>query len=295
LADKVLHCYHNREQLTKESETITTIVKKNFTTNVQSPKILEIIEQYYDKEECVLTEGPVVAVMTHIYYDDSWEEIKTKLKHFDNGINYFFFSISEACLIKEKIVRDIKDSFSNAYALITSNIGKDIGGKFVLIDLYLTLGIHPDYIIFLHDKKSPQTLVGESWKNNLYKIIDPSYYKSILKAFQNNSAGIVGAKEHIMNEYNRETRRFVHNNDISHRFLKKYGISIDNYEFLSGTMYWLKASIIEDFFSMYNPISFRKDLEAGNVLDNHDGTVAHTWERMFCWITTNYGYSIIGI
>jgi Lipopolysaccharide biosynthesis protein len=233
--------------------------------------------------------------MTHIFYEDSWQEIKPKLKHFDNGRNHFLFSISEACLVKDSIVEDIKTSFKNSYAVITSNIGKDIGGKLVLIDLYLMLGIHSTYIIFLHDKKSPQTFVGESWKNNLYKVIDPANHELILKSFGKDSVGIVGAKEHIINEYNRETKQFVHNNAITHKFLKKYSISIDSYEFLSGTMYWMKSSIIEDFFTKHHPISLRKDLEAGNVLDNYDDTIAHTWERMFCWIAANYGYSIKGI
>lgn len=292
---KILNYYDDRELLNRDSAVIPDIIRDNFTTEVQAPKIFEIINRYYDNEEMMLTEDPSITIMTHIFYDNSWEEIKLKLKHFDNGTNYFLFSVSDACLVKDFIIEDIKITFKNAYVLVTSNIGKDIGGKLALIDLYLMLGIHSSYIIFLHDKQSPQTLVGESWKNNLYKIIEPDNYKIILEILKKEKVGIVGAKEHIINEYNSITGQFRHNNDITKKLLQQYNISISNYDYLSGTMYWLKASIIDEFFTQHNPIALRKNLESGNVLDNYGDTVVHTWERMFCWIATNNGYSISGI
>ena len=78
-------------------------------------------------------------------------------------------------------------------------------------------------------------------------------------------------------------------------FLKKYGISISNYEFIGGTMYWMKAPIIENFFTKYNPMQIRSELEAGNVMDNYGSTNAHTWERVLSWAATNQGYRVRGI
>lgn len=295
LSDAIAEYYEDRHLLQTAKARIPGIIKANFTTEAQAPKIFEVIKRFYDVEELMLIESPTLTVMTHIYYDDSWEEIKSKLKQFDDGYNYFLFSISDACFTKKRIIEDINQSFKNAYCLVTSNIGKDIGGKFALIDIYLLLKIKSSYLVFLHDKQSPQTLVGEAWRKNLYKIIDFNNYKKIIRIFKDPKVGIVGAEEHIINEFSGETNTFRFNNDYIQSLLRKYNISISDYHYLSGTMYWLRASIVERFFSEYNPVSLRANLESGNVLDDFGATLTHTWERMFCWIATNYGYSIKGI
>ena len=152
-------------------------------------------------------------------------------------------------------------------------------------------------MIFLHDKQSLHTLVGESWKKNLFRILEPGNYWDIIKVFKDKNAGVVGAKEHIINEYDPGTGVFRHNNELSKLLLSKYNISINNYEYISGSIYWMRSSIIEDFFAKNNPLSLRNDLESGNVLDiNGNGnTMVHTWERMFCWLATNNKFSVTGV
>lgn len=297
LSEKVNSYYKNPVELQSLRETIPGIVKENFTTKKQAPKLLEIIKQHYDITETIIVEEPSITIMTHIFFDNTWDEIKRKIKHFDNGTNHFLFSISEACLIKEEILRDIKETFQNAHAIITSNVGRDIGGKFALIDLYFLLGLKTTYMIFLHDKQSLHTLVGESWKKNLFRILEPGNYWDIIKVFKDKNAGVVGAKEHIINEYDPGTGVFRHNNELSKLLLSKYNISINNYEYISGSIYWMRSSIIEDFFAKNNPLSLRNDLESGNVLDiNGNGnTMVHTWERMFCWLATNNKFSVTGV
>ena len=295
LADKVLEYVHNRPQLAVEKEKLPRIIGRHFTTDIQAPKILQLIKNYYDDSELVLKEEPTLTFLTHIYYENTWDEIRNKLKNFDNDKNYFLFSVSEACLIKEEIIEDIKKSFKKSYFLITSNIGKDIGGKMALIDLYLLLNINSSFLVFLHDKQSPHSIIGETWKAGLFKIIDPNYQKMIVSLFANPSIGIIGDKDHIVNEYDPVTKTFRNNSQLSKKLLLKFDISIDNYDFLGGSMYWIRASIIKKFFKKNNPILMRENLEAGNVLDLYEERMAHTWERMFSWIATNEGYIIKGI
>ncbi|MEO5683255.1 MAG: rhamnan synthesis F family protein [Chitinophagaceae bacterium] len=295
LVATILSYYNNRLLLTTEKERLSKIIASNFTTAVQAPRILQLIENYYDINELTLKEDPSLTFLTHIYYENSWDEIRNKLKNFDTGKNHFLFSISEACLIKEQIVADIKKTFTNTYVLITSNIGKDIGGKMALIDIYLLLQLKSDYIVFLHDKQSPHSILGESWKNGLFKIIDPNYQKMITYAFRDSSVGIVGDKDHIINEHDSITGKFRNNSQLSKKLLFQFDMSIDNYNFLGGSMYWIRSSIIEKFFRKNNPILMREDLEHGNVLDLHGEKLAHTWERMFSWIATNEGYTVKGV
>ncbi|MGC4035405.1 MAG: rhamnan synthesis F family protein [Chitinophagaceae bacterium] len=295
LSEKVMTLYRDRSLLDNAQIELPKVVRQNFSTAVQAPKILEVINKYYDNEELMFTEEPVLTFMTHIYYENSWEEISDKLINFDNGRNYFLFSISEACLIKEQIIENIKKTFTNSFCLVTSNIGKDIGGKMALIDLYLLLNIKSPYIIFLHDKQSPHSIAGETWKNNLFKIIDHNNKNLILSLMKDPTTGIVGSKDHIVNEYNDTTNTFRNNNNISKRLLSHFNISINNYDFLGGSIYWIRSSVIENFFTKNNPIRMRENLEAGNVIDLYEEKLAHTWERMFSWIAASQGYLIKGI
>jgi hypothetical protein len=295
LSEKVFDYYNNRHRPAIEKEDIPGIISAQFTTEVQGPRILQIIRKYYDEEELMIKEEPSLTFITHIYYENSWDEIRNKLKNFDNGKNHFLFSISEACLIKDQIIDDIRKSFKKVYFLVTSNIGKDIGGKMALIDIYLLLNIKSTYVIFLHDKQSPHSITGESWKNGLFKIIDPNFQRVITSLFSDPSVGIVGDKDNIVNEHDITTGKFRNNSQLSKRLLLQFDMSLENYDFLGGSMYWIRSSILEKFFEQNNPILMRENLEAGNVLDLHEERLAHTWERMFSWIATNEGFSIKGI
>jgi lipopolysaccharide biosynthesis protein len=296
MRDAVLDCYKNKAKLKSDAPFITDVVKRNFLTSIQAPKLFALLDTHYCEREIVPAGGPLITIMVHLYYDNTWKEIKHKLNFFKDYNTQFLFSVSEACLVKEELVQDIQASFKNAYVLTTSNIGKDIGGKFALIDLYLSLNLQSEYFIFLHDKVSPHSLDGNTWKNNLQKIIDYNNYKHIVTTFeQNGSIGVIGAREHLVNEYNPINGTFEYNNDRIHMFLEKYDISVSNYDFIGGTMYWIRAPIIESFFTRYNPLKIRSELEAGNVMDNLGSTNAHTWERVICWLATSQGYKIYGI
>lgn len=292
---KISGYYNNQSQLQIEIDLKPEIVKNNSTTAVQAPKILQLIKKYFDHEELMFLEQPLVTFMTHIYYENSWPEIRNKLKVFDTEKNYFLFSISEVCLIKEQIIEDIRKSFKNAFSLVTSITGKDIRGKMALIDLYLLLDIKTSYIVFLHDMQSPHSFGVDSSKNGPFKIIDPNNLKLILALFKDPKTGIVGAKDHIINEYNNATGTFSNNNQLSKNLNIHSGMSIENYDFSGGSMYWLKSSLIEKFFTKNHPILMRENLEAGIVLDHHEEKLVNTLERIFSRAATNEGLTIKGI
>ena len=295
LTAKVIEYYAAPEQLAAAKKMLPPKVAEHFSIHSEAPRIMHTIKKYSDSDELMLAERPLLCFFTHIYYENSWEEIKYKLKDFDNGKNQFLFSISEACLARNQIIADIKASFKDAYYLVTSNIGKDIGGKMALIDLYLFLGLQSDYIVFLHDKQSPHSIIGESWKKGLFKIIDINNERTILSAFRDPAVGIVGDKERVINEYDSAKGSFRNNSRLSKKLLTQYDINIENFDFLGGSIYWIRSSVIEHFFRRHHPISTRENLEAGNVLDLHEEKLAHTWERMFSWIAAGEGYTIKGL
>jgi len=295
LSEEVSKYYENRSRLLTEKKQIQQIVNQKFTTAVKAPKLLQLIRNFYDEDELTFQEDLSATFMVHIYYENSWEEIRNKLKDFNNGKNYFLFSISEACLTKKEIIEDINKSFKNVFFLVTSTIGNEIGGKMALIDLYLLMEIKTSYIVFLHDRKSLQTTTRESWKNGLFKVIDPNNQKLILTLFKDPKIGIVGAKDYIVNEYDNDNETFLNNNQLSKKILTEFDLTIHNYDFLAGSSYWLRSSIIKKFFGKYHPILIRANLEANHVLDSNQERLSHTWERIFSWAATNEGYTIKGI
>jgi lipopolysaccharide biosynthesis protein len=240
---------------------------------------------------------PKVAVLMHIYYDTTFSLFINDLLNLKKNNTCYLFSVSLDCLQRESLINTILKDFPEAYIIETPNIGKDIGGKLALVDLYLRLNIESDYIIFLHDKLSPQALNGAEWRDKLFEIIQKENIETILNIFQNNqSVGVVANKVCVLNEYSAENNSFLTvNNDLLKEYLINYQIETSTYDFIAGTMFWIRSNIIKDFFTKYPPLEIRKKLEPGNVLDNLTGTHTHVIERLLGLLAGGYGYKIKGI
>jgi hypothetical protein len=114
--------------------------------------------------------------------------------------------------------------------------------------------------------------------------------------------GIACAKGYIRNEYLGDGRFDTPNGELLNGLLRKYHFPDKDLRFVAGTMFWIRTSILRDFFSMgaapgvrtktESPLDVRATLEAGNVLDHAHGTVTHCWERVLSWVATTAGYQI---
>jgi lipopolysaccharide biosynthesis protein len=238
-----------------------------------------------------------IGVIVHMYYCQSLELMKQQLTVFNEYNCVLFFNICSSSFEKENLYRDLRAAYPGAFIIETPNIGKDIGGKLAIIDLCVKLKIDLDYLIFLHDKKSPHSALGDVWRKKLFRIIEQENIESILKMFETNrKIGVVGAQEFIVNEYDKKTVGFNStSNGILKELISKYELKLDTHDFIGGTMFWIRAELIISFFSRYSSLEIRSSLEKGNVLDYKKGTYTHAWERMLSWIATDSGYSIKGI
>jgi lipopolysaccharide biosynthesis protein len=236
-----------------------------------------------------------ITALIHMFYKNSYEELKLNILTLKKDQITIIFNIGSANDLT--VLKKIATDFPKAIIIQSPNIGKDIGGKLSMIDLCLKLKIDTDYYIFIHDKKSPHTTLGEIWRNKLFKIIQTEQIPNIKNMFlKDRKIGIIGCKDFIISEYNNSTKEFeTQNNHILKLLIKKYHLNINNYEFIGGTMFWIKASIIHSFFLKYPPNDIIASLEKGNVLDYAGGTQTHSWERMLCWIAIDQGYKIKGI
>lgn len=238
-----------------------------------------------------------IAVLTHIYYGYPDDDLKEFLLNLGRYNTIYFFNISNATSEKELVIYRIKNDFPNAIIIQTPNIGKDIGGKLALIDLYLKLNLRSDYFIFLHDKKSPHTSLGETWRKKLFRIIEPQNIAGILELFETDKKiGIISAKEFITNEFDKKNDAFnCSSNNILKSLINKYKLNLNTYDFVGGTMFYVRGEIIKTFFNKNSPLDIRATFENGNVLDHNEGTNTHAWERMLSWTAIDQGYYLKGI
>lgn len=234
-----------------------------------------------------------IAVLYHVFYEDTYEHIKNELEGLQGlSITYFFnLCVDMPNCIETKAY--LVKHFPGCYVTISSNKGKDIGGKLLLLNLCLKVNVDFEWIIFLHDKKSLQALNAKTWKSELHKIIAKNLVSEIGKAISNNSkCGIIASKNYVKTEL-REGGKFEGmNGAILDELINSYGIHCKKYVYVAGTMFWAKASALVEFFKTNDPLSIRQSLEVGNVIDNFKGTNTHAWERVLSWIVLSKGFEI---
>ncbi len=243
-----------------------------------------------------MSKEPVIAVLYHIFYEDSCELVCRELEPLCIYNPVFLFNICSDTPDKIIVCAMLRNVFPHCFIITTSNKGKDIGAKLALFQLFLELAIPADYLLLLHDKKSLQALKSSTWKKDLLKIIAPDTVQMIIKSFKKNeSCGIIGTKEYIIKEPFEHNQFTGANGNILGRLLSEYNIKPGSLAFVAGTMFWARAKPFQQFFTRYNPLEIRKKLEQGNVIDNFSGTITHSWERILSWIVSGNGYYIKGI
>ena len=244
----------------------------------------------------LVNKNSVIAVLYHIFYEDSYEVVCKELQPLQKYSPVLLFNICTDTPGRKNMAKQLKQTFPGCFVIFTSNRGKDIGAKLALFQLLLQLEMNTDYILLLHDKKSLQALKDITWKNDLLKIILPGNIETILQCFQQNkNCGLIAAKKYIITEPIENNQFTGMNGTLLERLLVSYDIKPASFEFVGGTMFWARATPLLEFFMRHNPLEIRKELENGNVIDNFSGTTTHSWERLLSWIVTAEKFYIKGI
>jgi lipopolysaccharide biosynthesis protein len=244
------------------------------------------------------------SIFFHNYYGDDhkWlsffsNELTIPFTLFYNCVSSSYYRVNNAISYTQFGEHLPLNSSEQIHTRQSPNKGKDIGGKLILMDAYLKLGIKSDYILLLHDKRSPYHNKGNQWQKELFKIAEKRYQQDVLDAFRKDpQIGIVASESAIRNELNNDEQRNVYTDSLFIKALKdKYGIHPSSFQYVAGTMFWVRASLFEAFFTKNSPLAIRSELEEGNVLDNDQPTNTHAWERLLCWLVTAQGFKIRGV
>lgn len=241
---------------------------------------------------------PRYTILFHNYYGDDRNWISYFNSQATAAFDLFYNGVSGS-YHRLKAYEDLKKfdgQITKLHAIISPNKGKDIGGKLALLDAYLRSGQQSDYLLLLHDKRSPYQSSGASWREQLFRIAKKELQQQVFESFAHDpSVGIIASKNMIRNEADNEQQRDAYtDSEFISALKKKYAIEPPHLAYVAGTMFWVRASLFVNFFRRHAPLDIRSTLEDGNVTDENP-TITHAWERLLCWIVTAQGYKIKGV
>ncbi len=235
-----------------------------------------------------------IAVVVHLFYEESWILIEKKLKNLSIPFD-LFISIPSS---NTRIINNIKKKYQLAYIYITPNKGRDVLPFVKILPIINDKGY--SYVLKLHSKKSTHRVDGQEWMTNMISSLLPDKKQvldDLLSILEKKSTGIIGPED----QYISLIVNFQANGTLMTKTLKiiyknrKKVFNIlqknrKNYGFFAGTMFWIR---LDNFKSIIN-YNFKLsdfELENGQI----DGTFAHALERVFCLIHEINGKKIYEI
>jgi len=160
-------------------------------------------------------------------------------------------------------IESLKRRFPTAKHFINENFGFDIGSFFKILEMCKNNSIEFDYVIKIHTK------TNDLEREKLLKPIlgSTNRIKIILDILSNDSIGLVGSVKSMFFNYGKLA---IHNQNHLKYLLEKFNIGIKYYEslqFIGGTMFWCKFSILKKIFWNYNINHIIQELNNETSLD----------------------------
>lgn len=217
-----------------------------------------------------------LAVVVHVFYEDEWNYILTKLSALKDIEHDIFITLSEhSAHLEEKIKKQVK----NAHIVLAPNRGRDILPFIFITRRLRELGY--EYVLKLHTKKSKHRKDGRDWFEDLINKLLPSDNIDAIISKLESGAAIIGPKDHWV-----ALTGYLGSNDVQLMQLLKdiYGEkkalsvteSLGEYGYFAGSMFWANIKTLSPLLDLYlAPEDFES--EQGQV----DGTTAHAVERLF--------------
>ncbi len=231
-----------------------------------------------------------VAVVAHIYYEDTWPDIAGALR----GLTIPFDLIVTTVAGRERLIEAIWREYPRAQIEIMENRGRDIGPFLSLLEGGRLDGYR--YICKVHGKKSidagRKTYMGELWRRRiLFDLLGrPGAANTAVGMFERDpSIGMIGPKAfRLPNENYPEDLSWAANRPLSLKIAERMGVPADEFrlDFFGGTMFWVRPEALK-------PI---KNLRiAADIPDESgltDGDLPHALERVLATSVLVAGYKL---
>jgi lipopolysaccharide biosynthesis protein len=234
--------------------------------------------------------GAPVAVVAHIYYEDTWPDIAGALR----GMTTPFDLIVTTVAGRERLVETIRRNYPRAEIEIVENRGRDVGPFLVLLergrlDRYR-------YVCKIHSKKSMdggrKTYMGDMWRRRLlFDLLGaPGAANAAIDMFERDrSIGMIGSRVfRLPKEGYPEDLSWSANRPITLKIAERMGVPADEFrlDFFGGTMFWVRPEALKPL----RDLRLAADMppESGRI----DGDLPHAIERALPTSVLVAGYKL---
>ena len=231
-----------------------------------------------------------MAVVAHIYYDDTWPDVAGALK----GLTLPFDLIVTTVAGRERLIELVRRSYPRAQIEIMENRGRDIGPFLTLLergrlDRYR-------YICKIHGKKSidggRETYMGVLWRRRLlFDLLGgPRAANAAIDMFvRDPSIGMIGPKVfRLPNDNYPEDLSWSANRLMTLELAERMGVPADKFQldFFGGTMFWVRPEALKPLRDLH--LAADMPYESGLI----DGDLPHALERVLPTSVLVAGYKL---
>jgi hypothetical protein len=240
-----------------------------------------------------VTDGPAsvaVAVVAHIYYEDTWADIAGALR----GLTIPFDLIVTTVAGRERLIESIRRIYPRAEIEIVENRGRDIGPFLTLLERGRLDGYR--YICKVHGKKSidggRQTYMGEMWRRRLlFDLLGaPGAANAAIHTFEREpSIGMIGPKTFRLPKADYpEDLSWSANRPLTLKIAERMGVPADRFQldFFGGTMFWVRPEALKPLRDLR--LAAEMPYERGLT----DGDLPHALERVLPTSVLVAGYKL---
>jgi lipopolysaccharide biosynthesis protein len=234
--------------------------------------------------------GVPVAVVAHIYYEDTWPDIAGALR----GLTIPFELIVTTVAGRERLTETIRRSYPRAEIEIVENRGRDIGPFLVLLERGRLDGYR--YICKIHGKKSidggRKIYMGEMWRRRLlFDLLGaPGAANAAIEMFERDpSIGMIGPRVFRLPKASyREDLSWSANRPMTLKIAERMGVAADKFQldFFGGTMFWVRPEALKPLRDLR--LAAEMPYESGLI----DGDLPHAVERVLPTSVLVAGYKL---
>jgi lipopolysaccharide biosynthesis protein len=231
-----------------------------------------------------------VAVVVHIYYEDTWPDIAGALR----GLTIPFDLIVTTVAGRERLIETIRQAYPLAEIEVVENRGRDVGPFIALLergrlDRY-------KYICKIHGKKSidggRKTYMGAMWRRRLlFDLLGaPGAANAAIDLFERDpSIGMIGPKVfRLPKDGYSEDLSWSANRSLTLKIAERMGVPSDEFrlDFFGGTMFWVRPEALKPLANLR--LAADMPYESGRI----DGDLPHAIERVLPTSVLAAGYKL---
>jgi lipopolysaccharide biosynthesis protein len=140
------------------------------------------------------TPNAKLAIVIHLYYEDMWPVICSRLKYIDVPFD-LYISVQEKD--KEITIEKLNRFHGTTNILTFPNKGRDVLPFLLIAKLLQSAGTY-QYFLKLHTKRSLHRTDGNEWMESLLNELIPKNITPIIKTLEKSDTGAIGPQSHVV-------------------------------------------------------------------------------------------------